>query len=367
MNLHRVATLARSHTVAILLLALVSPISLAGGQAVEGDPGNIRITAPMASWALPYDRPVAIAYFAIWPPCTPKPANTCTNAPDTCDNSNSGSGSSGAPCETRVLVNGQHILTHILTADNQFSFSGIMPAGALPVGNYEVSVSYVCKGPRELPPVLAASSNFSVVDPAMWEALGDRGEDVGDSDGNEVLRKGQEPIPAEASHSLASVPHESAPRAKASSAKDIGAEARGGAVEKQQRGPIAKQQRGVRSAVMIYHANVAQAYDARWIEKSILSILAQTHEEFDIYELNYGPGARESAPDKLSNKISSKFSVVAPHVHLLQGKHYTFLSAHLDSHAGTQFTCFTSTNLQNLTQRCSGHELPARPHFQRRV
>jgi len=359
MSLHRcVATLARSRTVTILL-ALVSIISLAGGQAVEGDPGNIRITAPMASWTLPYDRPVAIAYFAIWPPCTPKPAHTCTNGPDTCDNSNSGSGSSGAPCETRVSVNGQHILTHTLTADNQFSFSGIMPVGALPVGNYEVSVSYVCKGPRELPPVLAASSNFSVVDPAMWEALGDRGEDVGDSDGDEVLREGQEPIPAEASHLLSSVPHESAPRAKASSAKDIGAE--------EQRGPIAQQQRGVRSAVMIYHANVAQAYDARWIEKSILSILAQTHEEFDIYELNYGPGARERAPDKLSSNLSSKISVVAPHVHLLQGKHYTFLSTHLDSHAGTQFTCFTRTKVQSLTQRCSGHELPARPHFQRRV
>jgi len=78
---------------------------------------------------------------------------------------------------------------------------------------------------------------------------------------------------------------------------------------------------GVKCAVMVYHANVRTAYEARWMDKSIMSILAQTHEDFDIYELNYGD--RDSATD----------SIVQPHLHLLQGRHYTFLSRPLASHA----------------------------------
>ena len=57
------------------------------------------------------------------------------------------------------------------------------------------------------------------------------------------------------------------------------------------------------------------------MRKSILSIFSQTHEHFDIYELNYGSGA------------SSQDSLVQEHLHLLEGRLYTFLSRPLPSHA----------------------------------
>ena len=293
-------TVLREHALRVLVaLAVLNLASGAGGQRSEEDYG-IRITAPMNGWALPYDRPVAISLFALWPPCSGRPGGrTCTAGQGTCKNSHG----SGGQCETRVLINGHHILTHVLSADNQYTFSGVLPAGSLPLGEHQLSITHVCKGPRETPPVRSASSSFSIVDLAVWKDLGDEGETV----------RGEEEEDSAEKHLLSSVPYLNQPRATASSVGSDGLE--------QEQGNAGARRRRMRCAVMFYHANVRRAYQPRWMDKSVLSILSQTYQHFDIYELNYG------------DHDSSKDSVVQAHIHLLQGKHYTFLSTALESHA----------------------------------
>jgi hypothetical protein len=291
----RVRGCALTMLAALAVLPVIAQGQSAG--AVEVEDAGVRLTAPMDGWELPRDQPVAIAYFALWPPCSPKPAATCANGSDTCKNPRAAGG--GGTCETRVSVNGQHILTHQLRADNNYAFSGIVPAETLPKGPNNVAVHYVCQGPRERPPVLAAIAAFSIVDLAEWEELGDEGEVLGADWASHSHGDG---------HLLASAAHRNTPTLPE---EDGGREVAGAGAG----------QSGVRCAVMVYHANVLKTYEKRWMDKSILSILTQTHQAFDIYELNYG------------GSDSSKDSVVQQHLHLLQGKHYTFLSTQLDSHA----------------------------------
>ena len=40
--------------------------------------------------------------------------------------------------------------------------------------------------------------------------------------------------------------------------------------------------------VIFYHKNIQSIYPSRWVEKNISSILNQTYQDFDIWELNYG-------------------------------------------------------------------------------
>ena len=282
--MHRGAGRSAMHvwTMCAVLFGLAS---CAGGHTGEEDHG-IRITAPMQGWTLPSDR-IAVAYFAIWPPCTARPATKCTGT-DTCKNPR-GSSSTGGQCETRVVLNGQHMLTHDLTPENQFTFSGALPAGSLPPGTYKISITYICKGPRLGPLVQGASSQFSVVDPDLWEELGDEGE---------VVRLDQDSTP-EQGRLVSPAPHASTSYSGPGVPGNV-------PVLQTTRSGAGMGPANVRCAVMIYHANVAKAYEARWMEKSMLSILSQTHEEFDIFELNYG------SPD------SAQYSVVQPFLHLLQ-------------------------------------------------
>ena len=287
------------------LLALAAALLLAAASAGEPDHG-VRITAPMDGWAQPQDRPIALSYFAIWPPCTaPRPCTASTT--DTCP---SPPGADGVQwvAETQVVVNSHHILTQELREDNQYAHSVVLPAGSLPLGANEVVVILRCKGgPREQPPVRADSVIFNTVDIAAWERLGDDG-----------ARKAAEPSKnhggsAQPTRFLSQFPRLHVPAASArpqTSASD-GTQARAG-----------REGVGLRCAVMVYHSNVRSAYPRRWIDKSVRSILAQTHENFDIYELNYGAEGGDVA-----------LSVLAPFLHLLQGRHYTFLSRKLDSHA----------------------------------
>lgn len=43
-------------------------------------------------------------------------------------------------------------------------------------------------------------------------------------------------------------------------------------------------------AVIIYHSNASKIYKKEWIDKCINSIKAQTFQNFDVFELNYGDG-----------------------------------------------------------------------------
>jgi hypothetical protein len=47
----------------------------------------------------------------------------------------------------------------------------------------------------------------------------------------------------------------------------------------------------MRTALICYHKNVFTNYDRNWINQYKLSVLNQTCQDFDIYELNYGGGS----------------------------------------------------------------------------
>ena len=98
-----------------VLVAVICLIVGAGSHA-EQDSG-IRITAPLDDWAQPQDLPVAVAFFAIWPPCSARTSELCAGDEiETCENP--GSRREDGQCETHVLLDGRHILTHMLTAEN---------------------------------------------------------------------------------------------------------------------------------------------------------------------------------------------------------------------------------------------------------
>src|SRR3972149_11493279 len=44
----------------------------------------------------------------------------------------------------------------------------------------------------------------------------------------------------------------------------------------------------MKSGLIVYHKNIQQIYPANWIEKFKESILAQTYQDFEVYECNYG-------------------------------------------------------------------------------
>ena len=43
-----------------------------------------------------------------------------------------------------------------------------------------------------------------------------------------------------------------------------------------------------KNAVIFYHKNISSIYPREWIDDCVGSIMAQTHKDFDIFELNYG-------------------------------------------------------------------------------
>ena len=70
----------------------------------------------------------------------------------------------------------------------------------------------------------------------------------------------------------------------------------------------------MKAAVILYHKNIQSIYQPRWVQKSVDSILSQTWQNFDLFELNYG------------GKADSVLPVETPH-----GKH--FYSQALPNHA----------------------------------
>lgn len=157
-------------------LVLVICLVIGAGSHAEQDSG-IRITAPLDDWAQPQDLPVAIAFFSMWPPCSARTSEQCAGDDiETCENS--GSRQNDGEYETHLLLDGRHILTHVLTAENQFAFSGVLPARSLHLGEHQLSVKYTCADPDgNSEQKHGHSTKFSVVDTVTWEELGQDGEE----------------------------------------------------------------------------------------------------------------------------------------------------------------------------------------------
>ena len=51
-----------------------------------------------------------------------------------------------------------------------------------------------------------------------------------------------------------------------------------------------------RAAVMLYHSGIGKLMPERWVRKSLDSIFAQTHADFDLWELNYGATVYSAGP-----------------------------------------------------------------------
>jgi histo-blood group ABO system transferase len=54
------------------------------------------------------------------------------------------------------------------------------------------------------------------------------------------------------------------------------------------KGFFKKKKVSMKIGVVFYHKNISQLYPKKWIEECVKSILGQTHQDFAIYELNYG-------------------------------------------------------------------------------
>ncbi len=74
----------------------------------------------------------------------------------------------------------------------------------------------------------------------------------------------------------------------------------------------------IKSAVMLYHSNIKGVYPEPWVTKCVDTILLQTHQDFDIFELNYG---------------RDEHSVFGGHLQQLNGRMYTFLKRRFDDHS----------------------------------
>ena len=212
----------------VALVAVVSLIVGAGSQ--NDETSSIRITAPLHDWVQPQDLPVAVAFFAIWPPCSAQTSKRCAGGDrEMCENLESRR--DDEQCETQLFLDGQQILTHTLTAENQYAFSGVLPAHSLHLGSHRLSVDYTCVGPHggSEPRWHGHSTKFSVVEMRTWEELGHDGE------AGEHLSDAEE----EKQH-----------------APDIPASSMTGESRDQDDGSPGRP--NVKCAVMIYHANVMQ-------------------------------------------------------------------------------------------------------------
>ena len=59
----------------------------------------------------------------------------------------------------------------------------------------------------------------------------------------------------------------------------------------------------MKKGVIVYHNNIKNIYNDRWVNRSIRSILNQTDNDFIIYELNYGDDSNSLIPN-IKNKVN---------------------------------------------------------------
>lgn len=69
-------------------------------------------------------------------------------------------------------------------------------------------------------------------------------------------------------------------------------------------------------AVIIYHSNASKIYKKEWIDKCINSIKAQTFQNFDVWENNYGPDDLHYADGIGTLKYDSLFKC-SNHIHAM--------------------------------------------------
>lgn len=61
----------------------------------------------------------------------------------------------------------------------------------------------------------------------------------------------------------------------------------------------------MKKGVIIFHSNINNIYDSRWISKSVDSMINQTDNDFTFYEINYGGDDKSVIP--INNNIQKKF------------------------------------------------------------
>ena len=240
---------------------IVAVLSVCGGEFTPSQdlPAGLRITAPMPDWILQDDQSLAISYFALW---------SCA------DNA---SALEPKLCNTEVYLDGRRIQSAPLSRDNEYSFSASLPvASSMRHGSHtlEVKVTRSSGAVAEL----AAHSHFEIVAdnassglkiPSDWDRSKSR--NAGRSAGQEPAAKGAPPMV-----------------------------------------PMPPRGSGTRAAVMLYHSGIGKRMPARWVRKSIDSIFAQTHTDFDLWELNYGATVHSPAPPPLSPPPPASLSPCPP-------------------------------------------------------
>ena len=272
------------HVCKMLLYCLLMASITANGDPVHSESchtlettiGSIRITSPMPGWILQVANNISVSYFSL---CS---CRSCATANCSADDN-------VKECETEVILNGRIVHQALLSSDNHFSHSTTIRAH-LPVGGHELQVNVRTSKSGRF--IQAAVSHFSVA--ADRHALG-----------LSIDPGWERPRPPQTQHTL----HESESL--------LGRSARRPESTAPSTPPPAPPP-APRSAVMLYHRDLERLYPARWVRKCIASLLAQTHAAFDVWELDYGGGGRPA---------------MAPHLHLLDGRRYTFLSRRLASHA----------------------------------
>ena len=76
-----------------------------------------------------------------------------------------------------------------------------------------------------------------------------------------------------------------------------------------------------KSAVILYHMDIYKRYPARWVNKCIASIMVQTYQEFDVFELNFGAEGEPIFGAKYQEKLR------------VGSRHYEYHHKPLDNHA----------------------------------
>jgi hypothetical protein len=244
--------------------------------------GSIRITSPMQGWSLDVGKKIAISYFSLW---------SCKNDPSAFLMTPE----SLTECDTEVFLDGRRILTAVLASENQFSKSATVQAD-LQIGEHIVEITVRTRNGGGY--ITAAVSRFNIVPDRHWHGLS--------------IKQGWE-LPDDRPQPKSSLNKSSIPSGRTGRRKTEILLAAATTTT-----PQSPSHSALRSAVMLYHRDLERLYPARWVHKCITSLLAQTHAEFDIWELDYGGGERPA---------------MAPHLHRLDGRRYTFLSRRLASHA----------------------------------
>jgi hypothetical protein len=180
-----------------------------------------------------------------------------------------------AGCRAAVYLDGKEVLQSDLDESNQFAFSGVL-ASSLANGDHEITISILDTPVGLIADV--AHSQFTLA--------------VGNSSDEDRINMNAAFTKSYSMEDACS-PDEGNGAKKFASVSEI------------------------KSAVIFYHSNIQNVYPERWISKCIDTILQQTHQDFDIFELNYG---------------GDEHTVFRWHLHKLNGRKYTFLSKRLDDH-----------------------------------